>query len=128
MEGMGGDSTLIWSITGIYGFPDDESKHKTWDLIASLNTSNLPWLCFGDFNDILEHQDKKGGSPKPQVLIDNFLHLVFECSFKDLGFMGYPYTWNNNRGEGENVQERLDRFLANNARLTVFSWNHVRHL
>jgi len=72
-------------------------------------------LCFGDFNEILGHQDKQGGPPKPQALVDNFLKLVFECNFNDLGFPGYRYTWNNNRSEEENVQERLDRFLANNA-------------
>jgi len=111
-----------------YGFPNDESKYKTWDLIASLNTSNLPWLCFSDFNEIMAHQEKRGGSSKPQVLIDSFLHIVSECSFKDLGFTGYPYTWNNNWGEEENVQECLDRFLANPAWLTTFTWNQVRHL
>ena len=95
-----------------YGFPNDESKYKTWDLIASLNTSNLPWLCFSDFNEIMAHQEKRGGSSKPQVLIDSFLHIVSECSFKDLGFTGYPYTWNNNWGEEENVQECLDRFSS----------------
>jgi len=42
MEGLGSDSNPIWRIIGIYGFPDDEDKYKTWNLIASLNNSALP--------------------------------------------------------------------------------------
>jgi len=63
MEGLGSSCTPKWRITGIYGFPEEENKHKTWDLIASLNSPTLPWLCFGDFNEILEHRDKQGGPP-----------------------------------------------------------------
>jgi len=128
MEGVDCERTPKWRITGIYGFPEEENKQKTWDLVASLNNSTLPWLCFGDFNEILDHQDKQGGMPKSQAQLDRFLEVASMCNFKDLGFTGYPYTWNNNRGEKENVQERLDRFFANHGWLTVFSWNQVRHL
>lgn len=34
----------------------------------------------------------------------------------DLGFEGHPFTWNNKRGGLENIQERLDRGIANEDR------------
>lgn len=37
------------------------------------------------------------------------------CKLEDLGFIGHPFTWSNNRGGNENLQERLDRFVATNA-------------
>ena len=128
LEDLGREGNPIWRITGIYGFPNDEDKCKTWNVIASLNNSALPWLCFGDFNELLAQQEKRGDPPKPQGLVDNFLKVVYECNFMDLGFTGYSYTWSNNHGSEENVQERLDCFLANNSWLTTFPWNRVRHL
>jgi len=128
VERLGSDSNLIWRLTGTYGFPNDEDKPKTRNCIASLNNSNLPWLCSGDFNEILVQDDKQGGPPKSQTLIDSFQKVVLECNLKDIGFTGYPYTWSNNRGDRENVQMQLHRFLANEAWLTIFQWNRVRHL
>ena len=29
LEGLGGDGNPIWRLTGIYGFPKEEEKHKT---------------------------------------------------------------------------------------------------
>jgi len=128
LGGMDGGGTSKWRITGVYGHPNEDEKHKTWSLLAGLNNPNLPWLCFGDFNEILMQQEKRGGSPKPQNSIDSFSRVVHECDLTDLGFTGYPFTWSNNRGGGDNVQERLDRFLANSSWLAIFPWNRVRHL
>jgi len=128
LEGLDGGGNPAWRITGVYGYSKDADKHKTWSLITSLNNSTLPWLCFGDFNEILVQQDKRGGSPKPQGWIDNFARVVHDCDLVDLGFTGYPFTWSNNRSGDHNIQERLDRFLANTPWLTLFPWNRVRHL
>ena len=128
LEGLGWEGNPIWRITGIYGYPNDEEKHKTWSLIANLNNSALPWLCFGDFNEILAQEEKKGGLLKPQAAIDKFRKAVNECNFRDLGYTGYPYTWSNNRSGEENVQERLDRFLANDSWFAIFPWCRIHYL
>lgn len=44
--------------------------------------------------------------------IDLFMGAIEDCELSDLGFSGYDYTWNNNRPEEENTQERLDTFLT----------------
>jgi hypothetical protein len=50
--------------TGIYGEPARDKKWKTWKLLRILSQqSNLPWLCLGDFNEILYNHEKKGGPP-----------------------------------------------------------------
>lgn len=54
-----------WRLTGLYGYPEAENKEKTWRIMRQLKDANsLPWLCFGDFNCILAHEEKKGGTPK----------------------------------------------------------------
>ena len=51
-----------WRFTGIYGEP--ELKYKTWELMEWLkgqDNEQLPWLCAGDFNEVLFHHEKEGG-------------------------------------------------------------------
>lgn len=50
------------------------------------------------------------------------------CKLEDLGFIGHPFTWSNNRGGNENLQERLDRFVATNAWKERFGGSSVWHL
>ena len=48
-----------WRCTGIYGHPEAAKKQHTWKLLRRLETlSSLPWLCFGDFNEVLNLNEK----------------------------------------------------------------------
>ena len=43
-----------WRFTGIYGEPKVEDRGKTWKLLCILkNMYRMPWLCAGDFNEVL---------------------------------------------------------------------------
>lgn len=46
----------------------------------------------------------------------------------DLGYIGFPYTWNNRRASSANVQERLDRGFANPPWKLAFSDATITHL
>ena len=48
-----------WRITGFYGRVEEYRKHESWSLLRHLHTRNsLPWLCLGDFNEILSSVEK----------------------------------------------------------------------
>ena len=50
-----------WQFTGFYGDPDTASRENSWSLLRTLhNQFNLPWLCIGDFNEILLVDEKQG--------------------------------------------------------------------
>lgn len=52
----------VWVAVGIYGWVDAASKHLTWSLMRSLkDTTSLPILFFGDFNEIPHASEKEGG-------------------------------------------------------------------
>ena len=54
-----------WRFTGVYGEPARDRKWKTWKLMRILRQQlNLPWLCTGDFNEILYSHEKRGGHPE----------------------------------------------------------------
>ena len=44
--------------------------------------------------------------------IDSFQAALEYCHLEDLGFKGYPYTWNNNKPWDANTKVRLDRAVA----------------
>jgi len=55
-----------WRFIGIYGAPETQLRSETWELIRSLHRRvSLPWLCGGDFNEILKTHEKSGGRVRP---------------------------------------------------------------
>jgi hypothetical protein len=106
---------FTWRLTCIYGKPQSGTREKTWKLLRILHgQSNLPWMCFGDFNEILFASEKQGGVPRKQTCMDKFRMALDFCELEDLGFVGDPYTWRNNSQRAETyVKERLDRSVAN---------------
>ncbi|KAK3221474.1 hypothetical protein Dsin_008499, partial [Dipteronia sinensis] len=57
-----------------------------------------------------------------------FRQAVEDCDLVDLGFSGPSLTWNNKRDGRMNIQERLDRFLADNQWRDRFLDIRVDHL
>jgi hypothetical protein len=56
-----------WRFTGIYGESRRELRHRSWELMVFLSVqSNAPWLCAGDFNEILEAGEQYGGVQRPE--------------------------------------------------------------
>ena len=42
-------------------------------------------MCFGDFNEIVSMEEKRGGVMRPQKQMEDFREAIHECRFKDLG-------------------------------------------
>ena len=94
-----------------------------------LRTRNtLPWLCAGDFNEILDATEQFGGLVRPESQMDGFQDVVEVCGFADLGFSGLPWTWDNRQDGDRNVKVWLDRGLATANFLDLFRDITVRHV
>ncbi|KAH9769811.1 reverse transcriptase domain-containing protein [Citrus sinensis] len=103
----------LWRCTGIYGHSETDQKRHTWTLLRRLvGLLSLPWLCFGDFNEILKLDEKTGKNYRSVASINEFREAVHECDLKDSGYNGYPFTWSNRRFGPNLVEERLDRYLC----------------
>lgn len=55
-----------WRFTGFYGHLETGKREESWKLMESLShRSNLPWVCMGDFNEIIHAKEKEGGGVRP---------------------------------------------------------------
>ena len=72
----------------------------------------LPWVCIGDFNEILYADEKQGWLDRPERQMLGFCDALDFCRLKDLGYNGYSFTWCNRRLGNQNVWIRLDRRVA----------------
>ncbi|KAH9769036.1 hypothetical protein KPL71_011840 [Citrus sinensis] len=91
-----------WRCTGIYGHPEAQQKRHTWTLMRRLaGLSPLPWLCIGDFNEIMHPNEKSGGNDRNVSMISEFREVAYECNLIDVGQFG-----------SHHIEERLDRALC----------------
>jgi hypothetical protein len=82
---------------------------------------DLPWLCSGDFNEILFGCEKEGGPPRSESNMQRFRMALEDCGLHGLGFVGDPFTWRNNHHLASSfTKERLDRVVANSAWRYIF--------
>ena len=53
------ECNIVWSLIGFYGPPTYAKRMKAWvSLHALLETIDGPWLCFGDFNAMIDDLEK----------------------------------------------------------------------
>ncbi|KAL0400945.1 UNVERIFIED_CONTAM: hypothetical protein Slati_4124400 [Sesamum latifolium] len=103
-----------WRFTGFYGHPEASQRKESWNLLRRLHgQSAQPWVCIGDFNEILHQEEKRGRTQHPLWQILDFRQAIDDCSIHDLGFQGHSFTWSNKREPPHNVMARLDRACAN---------------
>lgn len=95
---------------------------------ALKNTIHKPWLCVGDFNEILWYAEKRGGHMRTNANMVLFRDTLHSCNLIDLGFEGPPFTWSNGRQGGELIRERLDRAVATPDWRNRFPKCLIRHL
>ncbi|XP_061366248.1 uncharacterized protein LOC133309482 [Gastrolobium bilobum] len=110
--------------TVVYGSPRKMERKGMWDsLIRLKNNINGPWALMGDFNAYLRPSEKKGGGEPNWKATQEFQDCLDTCGLADLAFKGPSFTWR--RG---NLQERLDRAVANEDWLIQFQDRMVSHL
>ena len=103
-----------WKWTGFYGHPDTNRKEESWSLLRKLSElQSEAWMVMGDCNEILDSSEKLGGGDRPMRQMEAFRRTLYDCAITDLGFYGPKFTWNNCKEEGNFIQERLDKGVAN---------------
>ncbi|XP_074277996.1 uncharacterized protein LOC141601601 [Silene latifolia] len=80
---------------------------------------NAPWGIEGDFNCVLQANERLGGNVS-EVESEPFYDCLHKCGIMDIPATGAFYTWNNKQPPETKVYSRLDRFLVNQDWLDTF--------
>ncbi|XP_024190426.1 uncharacterized protein LOC112194416 [Rosa chinensis] len=119
-----GDGLMRWRFTGFYSNPGAADRHESWDILRALSDGdNLPWVVFGDFNEIMLAYEKLDGGPRPESQMRGFWEALGYAESVDLGFYGCPYTWSDSE-----TKVRLDRVVATAEWSDSFIHSQVIHL
>lgn len=111
-----------WKFTGFYGHPEAAKRKESWALLRYLaSLSPEPWLCIGDFNEILSTSEKTSTSIWPAAQMQLFQKSLSDSKLLDLGYSGPKYTWCNGKQGGDYTRERLDRAVANAEWSSIFN-------
>lgn len=78
-----------WRLTNIYGEATVSERQKTWDLLRFLRSeSELPWVCIGDYNEVLSPEEHFGVGERCARQMTGFKEAVDVAGLCDLGFVG----------------------------------------
>ncbi|KAG5568398.1 hypothetical protein H5410_064588, partial [Solanum commersonii] len=101
-------------VTLIYAKCREEERLMIWEDMYQLALGmDIPWLIEGDFNIILNSEEKIGGLPVLDSEHEDFENYISSCDLEEIHFKGSPFTWWNSRAGNASIFERLDRVLTN---------------
>ena len=89
---------------------------------------DFPWLCIGDFNEIVKAEEKTSGASRLVRQMVAFREALDFCGFRDLGYVGSPFTWCNNQFNVAVTWIRLDRGVATPSWTEMFPSIRVHHI
>ena len=52
----------------------------------------MPWMCLGDFNEIVSATEKSGAPDRAQQQMEGFREAIDFCGFLDMGYEGLKFT------------------------------------
>ncbi|XP_059292741.1 uncharacterized protein LOC132046197 [Lycium ferocissimum] len=115
--------------TLVYAKCSASERLELWEDIYHLsNTLCCSWLIGGNFNVVLNDEEKIGGNPIQPQDIEDFAFCINSCDLEEVNFKGSPFTWWNGRADEACIFERLDRMLVNSLLLDNFGNIEVEHL
>jgi exonuclease III len=83
-----------WRLTCIYGEANRTHRHHTWELLSLLCAhSDLPWVCIGDYNEVLRREEHFGVGDRDEAQINAFRQAADVCGLSDLGYVGLDWTF-----------------------------------
>lgn len=120
---------MDFHITCVYAKCRTALRKTLWEDLASFaNSTTGSWSIMGDFNVIVDAEEKEGGKPYRIDKRFDFINCIEDCGVQDVGFVGNTHTWYNNRDAPDTIWKRLDRVLYNSEWFDLFNKTYVTHL
>ncbi|KAH0650293.1 hypothetical protein KY284_030205 [Solanum tuberosum] len=116
-------------LTAVYARCDELERLELWEELEDIaDGNNKPWLVGGDFNVIMNEDEKQGGLNFTQYEAMDFSQCINNCALIEMKYVGSKFTWWNGRIEGECIFKRLDRVFGNQEFFDILPSSEVHHL
>ncbi len=120
---------IVWHFVGFHGPSQHVKMQKAWEeLGAILEAIDGLWMCLGDFNVILNEEEKEGGRIGSSSTPNFLREIRFDLRAIDLGFYDSRFTWTNKCWGRNSIRERLDRGISNVSWRVLFPKAVIYHL
>ena len=85
---------FVFKFTIVYGSPQSKFRTELWNHLYGISsTIRGPWIVAGDFNAMLNKDEKIGGVKNNLTGCKKFCSWMRDCSMIDMGFLGSRFTW-----------------------------------
>ncbi|CAA7017787.1 unnamed protein product [Microthlaspi erraticum] len=112
----------------IYGHPMPHLRHCLWKKLQRISVSRQgPWMMCGDFNEILNQSEKRGGRVRAASSFRDFNQMMTICDMTDIKHKGNRFSWVENTRNGI-VECCLDRVMANSEWRSLFPASETKFL
>ncbi|KAH0642254.1 hypothetical protein KY289_033228 [Solanum tuberosum] len=109
-------------ISTVYARCNALDRLELWEELGTFgDMDQCPWIIGGDFNVILNEEEKSGGLQFTQTEALDFAAFISNSALTEVRFSGSKYTWWNGRIEEGCIFKRLDKILVNQ------SWTYSHH-
>ncbi|KAL0771896.1 hypothetical protein Bca101_037047 [Brassica carinata] len=127
---------LVFFMTFVYGDPVRQRREEVWNDLKTIGLNrNEGWGLIGDFNEIMNGDEKLGGPDRIESSFYQFRSMVRDCRIKEVPSSGDKLSWAGVRevitnGVKENVwiQCQLDRAFGNAEWFRLFPRSHLQYL
>ncbi|KAL9675962.1 hypothetical protein QQ045_004171 [Rhodiola kirilowii] len=91
------------------------NRASMWKELEVMIRSNFgSWVCMGDFNCVLNPDEKRNGVIVNEADIADLKDFVSNCGFSDIPASGHFFSWsNNNSHPSQRIWCKLDRAMVN---------------
>lgn len=89
------ESLKSFRVSFVYGPPGDVGRKDFWRRLNNIakGIHNEPWLCVGDFNELISNDEACGGALRDVRRMKLFREFIFYAKLIDIGHKGPSFTW-----------------------------------
>ncbi|GER41361.1 mediator of RNA polymerase II transcription subunit [Striga asiatica] len=107
-----GVSDWYW-MTFVYMSTDRREREHQWTFLEDSKEQWGPcWLIAGDWNDIVDNEEKRGGVRRRNSSFVGFQEFIINMQMQEVDQLGSFFTCGNNREGDGYVEERLDKIFV----------------
>ncbi|GLJ07914.1 hypothetical protein SUGI_0077010 [Cryptomeria japonica] len=108
---------LNFPLINVYGPIKTLEKQETWKTLTKkmMEICNNKVVVVGDFNTLLDLDEKNGGLRMSNKIMEDFREFVMQNHLMNVVPKNGSFTWKNKRAKFTHISERLDRHLIGEA-------------